>query len=180
MKTTSPHPTRSAARRPGPRRRARPGAPRPRALLAAGLLALGAAATACRPGGPPAPEIVVEDAWARPTRAAPGPHGGATSAAYMTIRNRGDAPDRLLAASAGDLAGATELHRSLIEEGVMRMRPADVVEIAPGEAVRLEPGGLHVMLIDVARELRPGDRFTLSLTFERTGTVEVEVPVREM
>jgi len=52
------------------------------------------------------------------------------------------------------------------------------LSIPPGGSLELRPGGLHLMLINLRRDLRPGDRFTLSLTFERAGRLAMDVPVR--
>lgn len=118
---------------------------------------------------PRAGELVVEQAWARQPL-------GKTGAAYVTVRNEGAAPDRLLGA-ATDVAERAELHASTMEDGVMRMRPLDAVEIHPGEPAVMRPGGTHIMLVGVTRPLEEGDRFPLTLRFERAGSVEVMVRV---
>lgn len=139
------------------------------------------ALVACEPapGDAPAeaegPALVVEGAWARPADTT----GAARSAAYFTLRNRGEEPERLVGVRTG-IARVAEVHQSLAEDGVMRMRPVSGgVEVAPGTAVAFEPGGYHVMLIDLQRPLRPGDRFALVLRLEPAGEREVEVEVRE-
>jgi copper(I)-binding protein len=104
---------------------------------------------------------------------------GTTSAVYFILRNRGAAADRLVAART-EVAGVVELHLSSIEDGVMRMRQVAGIEVpARGEA-RLEPGGYHLMLIGVNRELSVGDRFEIKLEFDSAGVkvIEVEVGVR--
>ena len=65
------------------------------------------------------------------------------------------------------------------DEGTMSMQPQENVPIPNGSEVAFEPGGLHVMLINLESDLRPGDGFSLSLNFQQAGTVEIEVPVRE-
>ncbi len=60
----------------------------------------------------------------------------------------------------------------------MKMRHVRALEIVPGEAVRLEPGGLHVMLMGVFSRLEPGERIPVTLVFERAGEIEMSVPVR--
>ncbi|MFP4537803.1 MAG: copper chaperone PCu(A)C [Dichotomicrobium sp.] len=104
--------------------------------------------------------------------------GVPNSAAYMAITNTGDTDDRLVAVSA-EVSENTELHTMSMEEGVMRMRRIEGGLILPaGETVVLEPGGKHIMLIGLRRQLKPGDRFDLSFTFENAGehTIEVRVP----
>lgn len=103
-------------------------------------------------------------------------HGGATSAVYLVLRNRGREGDRLIGART-DVARTVELHHSSIEDGIMRMRQVDAVEVpARGEA-RLEPGGYHIMLIGLVRGLEVGDRFEVTLEFEKSGARVVEVVV---
>ena len=116
--------------------------------------------------------LAVADAWARATI------GAATvSAVYLTVTNRGDSPDRLVGADA-ERAGRTMFHRSVVEDGVMKMRHAGAVEIPAGETVRLEPGGLHLMLTGVSPRLDSGERIAVTLRFERGGEMRLSVPVR--
>lgn len=114
--------------------------------------------------------LVIEDIWARPGE--PGDH----SAVYMTITNEGDADDTLVAASAP--MAVTELHESMEHDHVISMEHVHEIPIPAGETVTLEPGGLHIMLMDLTEELAPGDTFDLTLTFAEAGEVTVEVTVR--
>jgi copper(I)-binding protein len=114
--------------------------------------------------------IEVVDPWARAALA------GHTSAVYMTLVNPTDTPD-LLVAAASPVAQTVELHAILHEGGVMRMRPVAAIEVHPGKPAVLAPGGLHVHLIGLTRELRRGETIPLTLTFEKAGRVEVEVEV---
>jgi periplasmic copper chaperone A len=116
--------------------------------------------------------IAIHDAWARASLGQIG-----TSAVYMTLEARGDQGDRLVAA-ASPVAASAELHTHIMEGGVARMRPAAAIEIAPGEPTVLEPGGLHIMLVGLGERLVEGDTVPLSLTFEDSGTTELEVPIR--
>jgi periplasmic copper chaperone A len=111
------------------------------------------------------------------------PHARATAAAqkngaaYMTIRNRGPEPERLLAVRTGE-ARSAELHGTTISaDGVARMRPAEPLVIPPRGEVRLAPGALHVMLVGLKSPLFEGTSFPMILVFERAGEVEVEVMV---
>jgi copper(I)-binding protein len=133
--------------------------------LLLGFLLLGAC------GKPAAPSIQVNDAWARAT--AP---GQTSAAVYATIVNEGGAGDRLVAVSS-DRAAHAMLHEGSVENGIARMRMVDQIELAPGERVELKPGGGHVMLTGVAKPLNPGDRFTLRLSFEKSGEKTVPVTV---
>lgn len=135
------------------------------------LLAVPPGVLACAAGAAPPPEIRVEDAWARPS-----PYAGAPSAVFATVRNTGDRPDRLLGADS-DAADAAELHRSTLEDGIMRMRPVQAAEVPAGGELRLEPGGYHIMLLGVREPLAPGDTVALTFRFEHAGAVEVRAPV---
>lgn len=63
--------------------------------------------------------------------------------------------------------------------GMMTMREVERIEIPAGTTVTLEPGGYHVMMMDVQRTLSPGDTIEITLTFERAGEVVVTAEVRE-
>ena len=118
-------------------------------------------------------DLAIEGAWTRQT-----PPRARAGGAYLTITNRGDAPDRLVGGEAA-FAERVEIHAMSVADGVMRMtRLADGLEIAPGETVRLEPGGYHVMLIGLAPDaLVEGETATIRLEFERAGRIEIALPV---
>lgn len=137
--------------------------------LAPGLIADTAGQETARSG-----DLVAEGAWARAT-----PGLAETGAAYVTVSNRGSEPGRLVAA-ATPVAERAELHTHLTEDGVMKMRPVDAVEIAPGQRAVFAPGGLHIMLFGLTVPLKEGDRFPLTLTFEKGGSVTVDVVVRSL
>ncbi len=125
---------------------------------------------------PPAESpIVISGAWARAVVGG----DGVTSAAYLTLDNRGDDPDRLIAA-ATTAAVATELHEMKMNGEVMEMRPIEGgIEIPAGEThtVALAPGGLHVMLIGVPEDLLVGEALVLTLTFESGLELTIAVPI---
>lgn len=112
------------------------------------------------------------------------PHARATigqakvSAAYMTIETTAG-PDRLVAATS-PVAGTVELHTHLHEGGVMKMRQVQAIELAPGKPAVLETGGYHIMMLDLKQPLKAGETIPLTLTFEKAGKVEVQVPVRPL
>jgi copper(I)-binding protein len=115
------------------------------------------------------------------TPMAGGMHGDAMGlsmgAAYLTITNNGDDADRLVSAETG-MAGVVEIHEVKMSGGVMQMSPlADGLEIPAGETVTLEPGGYHMMLIGLTESLLAGEEYTLVLTFEKAGEVELTVPI---
>ena len=136
------------------------------ANLARALVLLFCAAAGLAAAGP----LTVTDAWIRAT-----PPGARTAAAYLTITNSG-AVDRLLEGST-PAAGGLELHTQIAERGMQRMTPLTQLELPAGAAVRLTPGGLHLMLVDLAAPLAAGTSVTLSLRFATAGQLQIEVPV---
>ncbi len=140
-----------------------------RAAIAALLLCL-----AARPAAPEsAASIHLDKAWSRPT-----PPVGAMAAAYLTITNSGAKADRLLGAST-PAAVSAEINETRLEAGVTKMRPLASLEIPPGQTLRLVPGALHIMLLDIVRPLKAGALYPLTLTFRDAGAVTIEVQVRD-
>ncbi len=145
------------------------------------------------------PGITVEGAWARTS-----PMMASAGAAYMTLTSGVD--DRLtgVAVDAG-IAATVELHETVMAgdmgettmagdttggmtgdttgsmpvstEPTMMMQPVDGIDLHAGTAVELKPGGYHIMLLDLVAPLEMGQTFTITLTFEQAGSVEVPVTV---
>ena len=139
-----------------------------KSLIATTVIIAGVAATAKAEE----PAVVVEEAWSRASIGTNRP-----GAAYMTIRNTGD-ETKVLAGLRTDLAMMPEIHlTSTNDQGVSSMSPAGEIEIAPGDAVALEPGGLHAMLMRLQRPMVKGETFSLTLVFADGGKVSVEVPI---
>lgn len=103
------------------------------------------------------------------------PSGGA----YLSIENRGKETDRLIKASA-DIAKETQIHSMKMDGNVMRMREIEKIDITPGAKVSMKPGdGYHIMLIGLKQPLKAGDKFPVTLTFEKAGQTVVTVVVEE-
>ncbi len=117
--------------------------------------------------------LAIRNVWARAASQA-----DALSAVYMVIENTGEQPDRLLHAHC-DAAGTVELHETKMEGGVMKMQPVDGIDIPAKGTVELKPGGLHVMLIGLTRDLNPGDEIEVELHFEKLGHVPVKAVVQK-
>lgn len=118
--------------------------------------------------------LTIVHPWARASAGA-----GKTGAVYVTIQNRGDAPERLLGASTAK-AETAELHTHVTENDVMKMRAVDAIEVAPGDTFKLAPGGVHVMLMGLASPLVEYGSFPMTLHFEHAGDVEIEVIVESV
>jgi hypothetical protein len=123
--------------------------------------------TACTPAG--SPSITVSDARV-PEPA--GPNG----AAYMTLANDGEGDGRLVAVET-DVADVAEIHETTMNDGSMSMQQVDGIDVPAGGSTALEPGGLHVMLLNVDQDLAVGDTVALVLTFDGGDeqTVDAEV-----
>ena len=114
-------------------------------------------------------DLVIDHPWARASAGA-----ARAGAAFMTVTNAGAQDDRLLSASA-DVSEAVELHTHILQDGVMRMRPVEGGIVVPaGGTAELAPGGLHVMFLGLKAPFKEGDRFPLTLNFEKAGSVTVE------
>jgi copper(I)-binding protein len=119
-------------------------------------------------------QVDITAAWARP--AVPGQTG---TGAFMTIVSKDGA--RLVGA-ASPVAGVVEIHEMAMDNNVMKMRAIPALDLPAGREVQLKPGGHHVMLLDLKRPLKVGDKVQIELRLEtRDGkrvTQPVEVEVR--
>ncbi len=104
--------------------------------------------------------------------------GAPTGAVYLTLTNQGKAPERLIGAST-PRAKRVELHTMSMTGDVMRMREVNSIDVNPGQPVKMQPGSSnHLMLIGLAAPLKAGDRFPMTLRFEKAGSADVEVIVQ--
>ena len=141
------------------------------------LTVLGLVAAGCGGGE----DLSIDGEWARnsPKRADRG-------AVYMNITSADG--DRLLSAGVdSSIAASVEVHETVPVDGetnddgmaMMMMQEVEAIDLPAGEEVVLEPGGLHIMLIDITQPLEIGQKFDLTLNFETAGEVVLEVEVME-
>ena len=97
----------------------------------------------------------------------------------MTIHNTGAEADRLIRAES-PVSERVELHTHLQENGVMRMREVEAIDLPAGAATELKPGGLHVMFMGLKEPLVAGQTIPLTLHFETAGTLALTLPVEAM
>lgn len=126
--------------------------------------------------------VSVENPWARNS-----PMMASAGAIYMDLEASED--DRLIGASVdAAVAGKVEIHETAMMDdsmgddsmgGAMTMREVGEIALPAGTMVNLEPGGYHIMLLDIASPLELGEKFDVTLTFETAGEKVVEVEVRE-
>jgi copper(I)-binding protein len=135
------------------------------AVLAAVVVATPVAAYA------DAASIVVDSAWSRAAMA------GREGVVYLTITDTGQ-PDTLTGAATG-VAAMAELHETINDNGVMKMRPVASLPIVPGKTLTLAPGGYHIMLMNLKQPLMEGDHFPITLNFAKAGAVTATVKVEK-
>jgi copper(I)-binding protein len=119
-------------------------------------------------------DLKIGHPFARPTIAQQ-----STGAAYLSIENTGKSPERLLSVST-PAARSAALHTMTMDGNVMKMREANALPIEPGATIAMKPGmGYHIMLVGLKSELKVGDHFPMTLTFDKAGKVEVTVVVQD-
>jgi copper(I)-binding protein len=137
------------------------------------LVAVALTAVACGGGG----GIEIGDAWARTSASMQN-----AGAVYMTI-SADDEGDTLTGVSVdSSVAAVAELHETTMSDddsGTMMMQEVVSIEVPTSGEVSLEPGGYHVMLMQLAEPLVAGNEFTVTLSFENAGDVDVNVEVRD-
>lgn len=116
--------------------------------------------------------LEIDNPWSRAV-----PKGGTVAAGYLTIKNTGTEPDRLVSGST-PVAGKLEIHEMSMDNGVMKMRPVPGgLEIKPGETVELKPNSFHIMIMGLKQPIEKGKPFKASLVFEKAGPVEIDFTV---
>ncbi len=117
-------------------------------------------------------DVRVERVWARASAGTT-----ANGVVYLTLSNHGERSDRLVALITS-IAREAAIHETVQKNGMLSMEERGPLEIRPGESIVLEPSGLHVMLMGLKRKIEEGRSFPLTLTFERAGSIVVDVVVR--
>jgi len=124
-------------------------------------------------------KVWIEGAWARraPMMKGDSIAGSGNGAVYLTIVNSGSVSDDVIAASS-DAAATVELHESYEESGMMMMRPMTKLRVPAGGKLEMKPGGYHIMLTNLKRELKAGQVINLTLVFQKAGRVPVKAKVK--
>jgi copper(I)-binding protein len=136
-------------------------------LLAAAVAALSLNAWA---------DVAVRESWVRGTTPAQKATG-----AFMEISSSDEA---VLVSVSSPLAGVVEIHTTKMENGVMKMRLVPRLDLPAGQAVKLQPGGNHVMLMDLRQQMKKGDVVPITLKVEgkdkKVQTIEIRAEVRDL
>ena len=132
-------------------------------------LLLMAAAVSCT-----AAPVVISHAWARAT--APGQDVGA---AYLELKS---VADLTLTKAESPVAGSVEVHKMSMKNGVMEMRMQDTLQLPAGQTVKLEPGGLHLMLFGLKKPLKIGENVLMTLHFKdksgKESSMKINLPIK--
>lgn len=118
-------------------------------------------------------ELHIDHPWSKEV-----PPMSSVVAAFFSVDNHGDKADVLLRAES-PIAEKVELHEHAHENGMMKMRKVDNIQIAAGETQMLKPGGYHIMMFNLTSVPKLGDSFPLTLYFQHAGKVDVKVKVEK-
>lgn len=118
-------------------------------------------------------QVSAERPWTRAT-----PPGAKIGAGFVTLKSAG-AADRVVGASS-PVAGRVEMHVTMREGDVMKMREVRAFDVPAGGTYELKPGGAHLMLMDLKRPLQKGEKVPLTLKLEKGGELKLEMTVEEM
>ena len=119
-------------------------------------------------------QIEVSEAWSRAT-----PPGAKVAAGYLLIRNKAAAPDRLVSASS-PAAARVQTHVTEKQGEVMRMREVKGYDVPAKGSFELKPTGAHLMLVDIKRPFKAGEKIPLVLRFENAGEINTELEVKAL
>ena len=115
--------------------------------------------------------LQITKAWSREL-----PPTALVGAAFLQIENHSEYADRLISAKSS-IAEVTELHAHIHEGDVMRMVKVDSIDVPAHGQLTLEPGGYHIMLIDLKQPLVAGEQLLLTLQFEQAGQMDISVDI---
>lgn len=132
-----------------------------RAVLAAAVLA----------ASPVLADVTAENAWMQPAL-----RPGAAVAAYVTLRNTSQAPDRCRV-TGSDITPSVHLHETVNVGDVMRMKAVESIDLRPGGELAMSPGTMHIMMTGVTVPLKADDIVTVTFACEESGALEVPVKV---
>nr|WP_135606949.1 copper chaperone PCu(A)C [Solemya velesiana gill symbiont] len=124
--------------------------------------------------GTAADSVTVSDPYARAV-----PPGQPNSASFMTIVNNSE-KDHALVNAESPVSKVVELHTHRMEEGMMKMRRVEKIDLPAGQTVALKPGGLHVMFIGLKQDLKPGENVDVTLIFEDGSKTQIQAPVKKL
>lgn len=117
--------------------------------------------------------ILVANAWVQAM-----PLSQTTTAAYMVITNNSP-KEAVVVSASSDIAGATEIHQMSDMNGMMNMAMVKVLHVPAQGKVTLQPGGFHIMLINLKKPVQKGDIVPITLHFQDGGSIIVNADVHD-
>ncbi|MEN0106093.1 MAG: copper chaperone PCu(A)C [Pseudomonas sp.] len=118
-------------------------------------------------------ELHIDHPWSREM-----PPTAPTAAVYFVVHNKGASADRLLSVDT-PAAGKAEMHEHVDQNGLMKMQQVQFVTVPAGGEATFAPMAYHVMLFNLKQQGKDGERFPLTLHFEKAGAVTVQVAVQK-
>jgi len=115
-------------------------------------------------------DIEVHQPWVRPTIE------GNNAAVYLIIHNHSKTSDELIGASS-NRSDNVEIHKTTMENDIMKMQMVSSVPLNAGDEVAFAPGGYHIMLVSVKQELKTGDHVGVILHFKNHANIVVNATV---
>jgi copper(I)-binding protein len=119
-------------------------------------------------------QVEVTDAWSRAT-----PPGAKVAAGYLVMQNKAAAADKLIGASS-PMAARVETHVTEKQGEVLRMREVKGYDVPAKGSFELKPSGAHLMLVDIKRPFKAGEKIPLVLRFQNAGEIKTELEVRAL
>jgi periplasmic copper chaperone A len=119
--------------------------------------------------------VTVSGAFVRAT-----PPGARAAGAYLTLTNTGNEADTLTSVHS-EAASEVSIHSMSIEDGVMKMAPVEGgLSVIPGEVLKLEPMGYHLMLTGMEQPFAEGQCVEMTLDFDKAGPLKVQFNIGGM
>ena len=140
------------------------------AVVLLALLGLGSLSAYAANAQKKQPLVTIENAWVRPTNA-----GQDVGAAFMTFIS---SQNTQLVGIECDVAESVEIHSMSMENGVMKMRMLDRLDLLAGKPYTLKPGGFHLMLFDLKKPLAVGDQINCVLSFKAKNAATVQQKIQ--
>jgi copper(I)-binding protein len=115
--------------------------------------------------------LQVKDGWIRPAGK------GMNTAFYFKAINYSDKADTLLSVKS-DVAKMVQMHETFNQNGMMGMRQVKAIPIQAKSMLEFKPGGYHVMVMNLKKDLKKGDSAEFTLHFKYGGNITVKAPVK--
>jgi len=119
-------------------------------------------------------DLTVSEQYLRAT-----PPHAKNSAAFLTITNHTNNTIKLIAATS-DIAKRVELHSHIKQDGMMKMRQVEAVQITANSSTSLQPGGYHIMFLGLNNNLFEGQSVKVTLYFDNGNELNIDAPVKKI